>query len=159
MIIRLCSYLILAALAMPASYPVSAQEQAVATPAAADTSELDQAALEELVARIALYPDDLVALISAASLYPLQIVEAARFLDAYEKDKSLKPKEGWDGSIVSLLNYPEIVRMMSNDLDWTQALADALATQQKDVLIAIRATSRGGACERYHQDGRQNHRG
>jgi hypothetical protein len=39
--------------------------------------------------------------------------------------------------VISLLNYPEIVKMMSDDLDWTQALADALAYQQKDVLIAI----------------------
>ena len=89
------------------------------------------------MARIALYPDELVALISAASLYPLQIVEAARYLDAYAKDKNLKPKENWDGSVVSLLNYPEVVKMMSDDLDWTQAFGDALAYQQKDVLIAI----------------------
>ena len=89
------------------------------------------------MARIALYPDELVAVISAASLYPLQIVEAARYLDAYAKDKSLKPKESWDGSVVSLLNYPEVVKMMSDDLDWTQAFGDALAYQQKDVLIAI----------------------
>lgn len=100
-------------------------------------AELDQAALEQLVARIALYPDELVALISASSLFPLQIVEAERYLKAYEQDKSLKPKEDWDGSVVSLLNYPEIVKMMSEDLEWTQDLADALATQQKDLLIAI----------------------
>ena len=73
----------------------------------------------------------------AASLYPLQIVEAARYLDQYAKDKSLKPKESWDGSVISLLNYPEVVKMMSDDLEWTQALGDAIAYQQKDVLIAI----------------------
>ena len=90
-----------------------------------------------LVARIALYPDELIAVISGAALYPLQIVEAARYLDQYAKDKSLKPKDSWDGSVVSLLNYPEIVKMMSDDLDWTQQLGDALAYQQKDVLVAI----------------------
>jgi hypothetical protein len=98
---------------------------------------LSEDELEILVARIALYPDVLIGLISGASLYPLQIVEAARFLDRYEKDKSLKAKESWDGAIVSLLNYPEIVRMMSEDLDWTQAFGTALAYQQKDVLVAI----------------------
>ena len=41
---------------------------------------LTEEELDILVARIALYPDELVALISAASLYPLQIVEAERFL-------------------------------------------------------------------------------
>ena len=39
--------------------------------------------------------------------------------------------------MISLLNYPEVVRMMSEDLDWTQSLGDALTYQQKDVLIAI----------------------
>jgi hypothetical protein len=122
--------------------PTFAQEQSAAATAdseatATSPEPLSEDELEVLVARIALYPDDLVALISGASLYPLQIVEAARFLDQYEKDKSLKPKESWDGSVVSLLNYPQIVRMMSDDLDWTQKFGDAIAYQQKDVLIAI----------------------
>ena len=98
---------------------------------------LSEEELEILVARIALYPDELVALVGSASLYPLQIVEAARFLEQVKRNKNLKPKESWDGSVVSLLNYPEIVKMMSDDLDWTQSLGDALAYQQKDVLVAI----------------------
>jgi hypothetical protein len=118
-----------------------AQEQTAAADPGASAAQAPQPLsadeMEVLVARIALYPDELVALISGASLYPLQIVEAARFLDDHAKDNSLKPKESWDGSVISLLNYPEIVKMMSDDLDWTQALASALAYQQKDVLIAI----------------------
>ncbi|RLP24636.1 DUF3300 domain-containing protein [Mesorhizobium sp. YM1C-6-2] len=129
--------LLLTALPPAASF---AQEQTAAADAAEDASSpkpLSDDELEVLVARIALYPDELVALISGASLYPLQIVEAARFLEQYQKDKSLKPKDGWDGSVVSLLNYPEIVKMMSDDLDWTQAFGNAIAYQQKDVLVAI----------------------
>ncbi|MCZ4094273.1 DUF3300 domain-containing protein [Ensifer psoraleae] len=109
---------------------VPAQEQAEPEP-------LTEQELEILVARIALYPDELVALISAASLYPLQIVEAERFLQARAKNPDLQPKEDWDGSVISLLNYPQIVGMMSDDLDWTQQLGQAIAYQQKDVLIAI----------------------
>lgn len=121
--------------------PAWAQEQAAtnqtndAATAAPEPLSADE--LEVLVARIALYPDELVAVISGASLYPLQIVEAARFLDNYAGDNALKPKDSWDGSVISLLNYPEVVRMMSDDLDWTQTLGDAIAYQQKDVLIAI----------------------
>jgi hypothetical protein len=119
-----------------------AQEQVAAADAenAAETTSpepLSADEMEVLVARIALYPDELIAVITGASLYPLQIVEAARFLDRYGKDKTLKPKESWDGSVVSLLNYPEVVKMMSDDLEWTQALGDAIAYQQKDVLVAI----------------------
>lgn len=98
---------------------------------------LSEDELEILVARIALYPDELVALVTSASLYPLQVVEAARFLETLKKQPELKPKTTWDGSIVSLLNYPQIVTMMSEDLDWTQSLGEALSVQQKDVLIAI----------------------
>lgn len=123
-------------------FPAFAQDQVAATEAdnpdaVTSPAPLSDDELEVLVARIALYPDELVALISGAALFPLQIVEASRFLDQYEKDKSLKPKETWDGSVVSLLNYPEIVRMMSDDLDWTQQFGDAIAYQQKDVLVAI----------------------
>ncbi|WP_287055658.1 DUF3300 domain-containing protein [Mesorhizobium sp.] len=129
-------------LAGPGSaHPVLAQEQVAAADASGDAATspepLSADEMEVLVARIALYPDELIAVITAAALYPLQIVEAARFLDRYEKDKSLKPKESWDGSVVSLLNYPDIVKMMSDDLEWTQTLGDAIAYQQKDVLVAI----------------------
>ena len=93
--------------------------------------------LKVLVAPIALYPDELVAVISQAALYPLQIVEAERYLQQYAKDKSLKPKADWDSSVISLLNYPEIVKQMSRDLDWTQQLGSAIVDQQKDVLVAI----------------------
>ena len=129
--------------ALPARAQVQAPAPAAATAPAQASAEQPAAALlsddelEVLVARIALYPDELVAAISAASLFPLQIVEAQRFLEARKKNSDLKPKSDWDGSVVSLLNYPDIVKMMSEDLDWTQSLADALTNQQKDVLIAI----------------------
>lgn len=136
--------LVAAALAVASGLPAPAafaQEQTAAAPdtgsETAAPAPLSADELEVLVARIALYPDELVALVTSASLFPLQIVEAARFLDQYAKDDSLKPKESWDGSVVSLLNYPQIVKMMSDDLEWTQQLGDAIAWQQKDVLIAI----------------------
>ncbi|MEP9379372.1 DUF3300 domain-containing protein [Aquabacter sp. CN5-332] len=133
--------LLLSCLATGAGLVPAALAQGTAP--AADTNQakapepLSEDELEVLVARIALYPDELVALISSASLFPLQIVEAARFLDRYAKDKTLKPKQSWDGSVISLLNYPQIVEMMSDDLEWTQAFGDALTFQQKDVLVAI----------------------
>lgn len=138
---NMCAVLLFSWLAAGAGLVPAALAQGAAPAADAgrgSTPEpLSEDELEVLVARIALYPDELVALISSASLFPLQIVEAARFLDRYAKDKTLKPKESWDGSVISLLNYPEIVQMMSDDLEWTQALGDALSYQQKDVLVAI----------------------
>ncbi|MDK4736041.1 DUF3300 domain-containing protein [Rhizobium sp. CNPSo 3490] len=132
-----------AIIALQPALPARAQAAAPAASPAQTAAEQPAAALlsddelEVLVARIALYPDELVAAISAASLFPLQIIEAQRFLEAKKKNSDLKPKSDWDGSVISLLNYPDIVKMMSEDLDWTQSLADALTNQQKDVLIAI----------------------
>lgn len=116
-------------------------KQAAATDQSTDDDDapdlLSEDELEVLVARIALYPDELVAVVTSASIFPLQIIEAQRFLDQSKTKKDLKPKDSWDGSVISLLNYPDIVKMMSEDLEWTQALGAALTYQQKDVLIAI----------------------
>jgi hypothetical protein len=98
---------------------------------------LSAAQLEELVGRIALYPDDLVAIILPASTFPLDVVQADRFLQKAKQDKNLKPDERWDESIRNLLNYPEVIGMMSQDLDWTQDLGEAVVSQQGDVLKAI----------------------
>jgi hypothetical protein len=137
-------YLLAAAFALAIGLPPSFALAQTADPAVS-TSEAEQTKpapltedeLEVLVARIALYPDDLVALVTSASLYPVQIIEAQRYLDKVKTDKTLKPSEQWDGSVISMLNYPEIVAMMGDDLDWTQSLGDAIANQQQDVLNAI----------------------
>jgi uncharacterized protein YgiM (DUF1202 family) len=100
-------------------------------------SPLTTEELEVLVAPIALYPDELVALVIAASLYPVDIVQGARFLEERKTNASLEPSDDWDGSVISLLNYPDIVKMMSDDLDWTQMLGEAAINQQKELLVAI----------------------
>jgi hypothetical protein len=95
--------------------------------------------LEELIGPVALYPDDLLAIVLPASTYPLQIVQAARFLEDLENDPTLEPNEDWDDSVVALTNYPEVVEMMSDDLDWTWRLGEAVVAQQTDVIKAIEA--------------------
>lgn len=93
--------------------------------------------LEELVGPIALYPDDLLAVVLPASAYPLQIVDAARFLEALKTDPSLEPDPQWDDSIVALINYPEVVELLNDDIDWTWRLGEAVVSQQSDVVAAI----------------------
>ncbi|PZV38759.1 DUF3300 domain-containing protein [Mesorhizobium kowhaii] len=113
-----------------------AQEQS-ASARSVEREPLNEMQMEVLVARIALYPDELVAAIAAASLYPLQIVEAERYLDLVNTQPETKPDKNWDGSIISLMNYPEIIKMMNDDLKWTQQMGDAVAYQQKGLLEAI----------------------
>jgi hypothetical protein len=93
--------------------------------------------LDQVVGPIALYPDELVSLVLPASTYPLDVVQAARFLDKREKDPELKPSDRWDPSVLGLLNYPEVVTMMNDDLDWTERLGTAVINQQQDVMDAI----------------------
>jgi hypothetical protein len=93
--------------------------------------------LEQLVGPIALYADDLIGIVLPASTYPLQIVQAARFIDARAKDSALEPNNDWDDSVVALLNYPEVVKRMNDDLDWTYDLGEAVLNQRADVLDAI----------------------
>ncbi len=93
--------------------------------------------LEALVGPVALYPDDLVAIVLPAAAFPIQIVEAARFLKALEEDPDLEPDADWDDAVVALLNYPEIIELMNEDLQWTWRLGEAFVYQQGDLLQAI----------------------
>ncbi len=95
------------------------------------------AELEDLVAPVALYPDDLLAIVLPAATYPLQIVQAARFLDELENDDSLKPDEDWDESVVALLNYPEVIDLLNSDLEWTWQLGEAVINQEAEVIEAV----------------------
>jgi hypothetical protein len=98
--------------------------------------------LEKLVDRIALYPDDLVAIILPAATNPLQLVQADRYLDKRKADPKLPVDEKWDDAVKSLLNYPEVVKSMSGDLDWTSALGEAVVEDQGAVLEAIQVFRR-----------------
>jgi hypothetical protein len=98
--------------------------------------------LDELVGPIALYPDDLVAIILPASTNPLQIVQADRFLEKRKDDPKAPVNESWDNAVKSLLNYPEVVKTMSNDIEWTASLGEAVVSDQAAVLAAIQTFRR-----------------
>ena len=98
--------------------------------------------LDALVGRIALYPDDLVGIILPASTNPLQLVQADRFLDKRKADPKLPVDDKWDDAVKSLLNYPDVVKMMSGDLDWTSALGEAVVADQGAVIEAVQAFRR-----------------
>jgi uncharacterized protein DUF3300/endosialidase-like protein len=98
--------------------------------------------IDQLVAPIALYPDPLLAQVLMASAYPLDIVQAERWLQSHKnlKGDQLKAalaKEDWDDSVKSLAATPDVLAMMSEKLDWTEKLGDAVVDQQPDVMDAI----------------------
>ena len=87
--------------------PAAAQDPTVD----ADVTDVETAVvysaeeIDDLVAPVALYPDDLLAVVLPAASYPLQIVQAARFLDMSAEDDSLEPNTAWADSVIALLNY------------------------------------------------------
>ena len=100
------------------------------------------AQLEQLVAPIALYPDSVLSQILMASTYPLEVVEAARWVQSNsgvtgQALEDAMQKQQWDPSVKSLTAIPQTLQMMNDKLDWTQQLGDAFLAQQGDVLDAV----------------------
>jgi hypothetical protein len=118
----------------------------VTTPAATTTepvaTPIPPEELEQVAAPVALYPDSLLAQVLMASTYPLEIVQADRWVKA---NPSLKGdaladalnKQTWDASVKSLVNFPQVLTMMSEKLEWTIKLGDAFIADQKAVMDAV----------------------
>jgi len=136
-------FALLVVIASAAKAQTPAQSQSQPAPASAPADQLLKAEeLDALVAPIALYPDTLLSQVLIASTYPLEVVQADRWVN---ENKNLKgdglkaavDKQSWDGSIKSLVATPSVLTMMSSKLDWTQKLGDAVLAQQPDIMDAI----------------------
>lgn len=134
-------------IACAAAFPVFSAED----DAAADKDAFPPEQIEQLVAPIALYPDALIAQMLMASTYPLDVVQANRWLGDHEgvEGDALQDAvdaEVWDDSVKALVFFPSVLGFMSDNLDWTQDLGDAVLAQQGDVTDAIQRL-RGDADE------------
>jgi hypothetical protein len=115
------------------------------TPApAAGAKTFSQEELDQLVAPVALYPDSLLVQVLMAATYPLDIVQADRWVKANPKvkDKALEDalqSQPWDPAVKSLAVFPQVLTMMSEKLDWTQKLGDAFLAQKEDVMATAQA--------------------
>jgi hypothetical protein len=114
-----------------------------ATPAA---HPLGKAQLEQILAPIALYPDPLLSQVLMASTYPLEIVEADRWVrvpaNAALKDGALTDalkQQNWDPSVKALVPFPKLLSLLADKLEWTEALGNAFLAQQADVMDAVQA--------------------
>ena len=132
--------IVLAALALFATRPVVAQQLAEATPYAQDE-------LDELLAPIALYPDQLLTQVLVASTYPLEVVEAARFLQANPNltgtalDDAVAQRN-WDPSVQSLTAFPQVLAMLNDKLEWMERLGDAFLADEQRVMDTVQSLRR-----------------
>jgi len=98
--------------------------------------------ISQLVAPIALYPDNLLAQVLAASTYPLEVVVAGRWAQSNKNVTGQALEEAmqlqsWDASVKSLCAVPQVLAMMSEKVEWTQQLGAAYLAQPDDIAIAV----------------------
>src|SRR5579863_7393133 len=129
------------ALGQPVQPPTRAEAAAALTPAPA---ALSSAKLDQMLAPIALYPDQLLLELLMASTFPQQVIDAGNWLQdgnnaALSGDAlvaALQPLP-WDTSVKALVAFPQLVKMMNDHLDWTEALGTAFANQQVAVMARV----------------------
>ena len=109
--------------------------------------------LYQLVAPIALFPDNLVAQVLAASTYPDQVTAAYQWV---QQNSSLKGQQlmeavnqqPWDASVKGLTQFPDVLQQMATNLSWTSALGDAYYNIPQSVMNAVQVMR-----ERAYQSG------
>ena len=107
-----------------------------------ESVDFSQAELDQMLAPIALYPDALLSQVLIASTYPLEVVQADRWV---RSNKDLKTEDAlkfaenkdWDPSIKSLVAFPDVLQRMSENVDWTQRLGDAFLDDEDEVMDAV----------------------
>jgi hypothetical protein len=111
-------------------------------PAKQEGSSFRPEEIDQMVAPIALYPDSLLAQVLTASTYPLEIVQAGRYV---QQNKDLKGEKlmqaakdkDWDPSVKAMLSFPDVLLMMNDKLEWTEKLGNAFLGQQKEVMTSV----------------------
>ena len=115
---------------------IPAQLQDVSAP------RFDAARLEQLVAPIALYPDSLLTHVMMGATYPIEVVEADRWVRANPNVtgdvlRTSLASQTWDPSVKALAGLPDVLKMMSENLDWTRDLGDAFLSQRTELMDAV----------------------
>jgi hypothetical protein len=126
------AYAALARTAVPQA-PASSQDSAPLVSAAQ---------LDSLVAPVALYPDPLLAQVLAASTYPLELIQLQQWLARNPglKDKALADaasQQPWDPSVQAMAGLPDVVKLLTENVQWTTDLGNAFLAQQGDVMNAV----------------------
>lgn len=133
-LIRTCLWLLVLSLMVPAGG--FAQDTGSAPPV------FRQEELDQMLAPIALYPDSLLIQVLMAATYPLEVVQAARWVNQNPNLKGANlatalDQKYWDPSVKSLVNFPSVLAMMNDKLEWTQNIGDAFLGQKDQVMATV----------------------
>ena len=107
-----------------------------------EAQPLNAEQLDQLVAPIALYPDNLVAQVLTASTYPVQVVDADQWLQSQGSASPDQIAAGadaqtWDPSLKALTAFPQVLAQMHRNRPWTSDLGNAYYNQPPDILEAV----------------------
>ena len=120
-------------------YALSASDNALE----AQALVLSEGELAQALAPIALYPDTLLTHILIASTYPIDVIEAERWLN---HNVALTPqqlatqaeKKNWDASIKILIAFPQVMAKLSENLSWMQNIGDAFYKMKLEYLLLFK---------------------
>jgi hypothetical protein len=113
-----------------------ARAQYAVPPPMPEYQTLSAQQLDQLLGPIALYPDPLIAQILPASTLPTQIVLADRYVTG-GGDPNAIDQQPWDASVQAVAHYPNVLKWMDDNLNWTTALGQAFLNQQQDVMDSV----------------------
>lgn len=120
--------------------PRQVQAQAAGSPA--DFEKFSREELAQMLGPIALYPDKLLSQILMASTYPIEVIEADRWvkrnpdLQGDNLDRALLAKD-WDPSVKAVSHFPAILALMSERITETTNLGNAFLVQEAEVMDMI----------------------
>jgi hypothetical protein len=105
-------------------------------------TELSRAEVEQILAPIALYPNEVLVLILAASTCPDDVTAAARWSQAHpdltgNDAYRAALEQNWDPAVTSLAAFPQVLQLMNEQIDWTRRLGDTFLAQSQSVAVAI----------------------
>jgi hypothetical protein len=100
--------------------------------------------LDQMLAPIALYPDDLLGPLLIACTYPLEIVQADRWLQdplhaalrGAALAQALQP-QAWDASVKAMVAFPQVLSALDNNLEWAEQVGDAFLSQGGEVMDRV----------------------
>ena len=122
---------------------VSAPEQQQTNAPSGSITLISMPELQSLVAPVALYPDSLLAQMLMAATYPLEVASATIWLQNNQLTGSAfeaaLAQQRWDNSVKSLVYFPEALKLMGNQLEWTHRLGDAYLAQPSELMQSVQA--------------------
>lgn len=145
--IRIFAIMSVVIIAMPLFSAHAAQSTSEQRQQGIAEETISEAELAQILAPIALYPDSLLTHILIATTYPLELVQANRWVKK-QKDVDVSSRmqlaegQSWDPSVIALTAFPSVLEKLNDDLDWVQNLGDAFLQDEEAVLAMVQTLRR-----------------